>query len=113
MTAKIGAKIVNLTFCPIVLSTFNTKKVPIKTYLREKVGFLHSFNENIYYFCKQCSGLPLAFVRIVLHGILNGDDGRKVRAAQGTPLPKIEAVGDSRCRQKRMTARKGKGEKVV
>ncbi len=53
MTAKIGAKIVNLTFCPIVLSTFNTKKVPIKTYLREKVGFLHSFNENIYYFCKQ------------------------------------------------------------
>ena len=62
---------------------------------------------------KQCPGLPLVFVRIVLHGILYGDDERKVRAAQGTPLPKIEAVGDSRCRQKRMTARKGKGEKVV
>ena len=29
---------------------------------------------------------------------------RKVRAAQDTPLPKIEAVGDSRIRQKRTTA---------
>ena len=40
---------------------------------------------------------------------------RKVRAAQGAPLLKVEAIGDSRCRQKRTTAflRKGKGEKVV
>ena len=30
--------------------------------------------------------------------------GRKVRAAQGAPLLKVEAIGDSRCRQKRMTA---------
>ena len=29
---------------------------------------------------------------------------RKVRAAQGAPLPKIEAIGDSRLRQKRTTA---------
>jgi len=29
---------------------------------------------------------------------------RKVRAAQGAPLPKIEAIGDSRCRQKKITA---------
>ena len=44
--------------------------------------------------------------------------GRKVRAAQGAPLPKIEAVGDGRIRQKKTTAvnglkrRCGKGEKV-
>ena len=40
---------------------------------------------------------------------------RKVRAAKGSPLLKVEAIGDSRCRQKRMTAsiRWGKGEKVV
>lgn len=51
-------------------------------------------------------------------------DERKVRATESTPLPKIEAVGDNRVRQKRMTARYyhasvrgadklGKGEKVV
>jgi len=39
---------------------------------------------------------------------------RKVRAVQGAPLLKMEAIGDSRCRQKRMTAPGvGKGEKVV
>jgi len=39
---------------------------------------------------------------------------RKVRAAQGSPLPKIEAIGDGRTGQKRMTAPSGgKGEKVV
>ena len=30
---------------------------------------------------------------------------RKVRAAQGAPLPKVEAIGDSRVRQKKITAR--------
>ncbi len=29
---------------------------------------------------------------------------RKVRAALGTPLPKVEAIGDNRCRQKKITA---------
>ena len=38
---------------------------------------------------------------------------RKVRAAQDAPLLKVEAIGDSRIWQKRTTARKGKGEKVV
>jgi len=39
---------------------------------------------------------------------------RKVRAAQGAPLLKMEAVGDSWCRKKKITAHsKGKGEKVV
>ena len=40
---------------------------------------------------------------------------RKVRAAKGIPLLKMEAVGDSRLRQKKTTAffREGKGEKVV
>ena len=40
--------------------------------------------------------------------------GRKVRAAQGAPLPKIEAIGDSRLRQKKTTASRkvGKGEKA-
>lgn len=39
---------------------------------------------------------------------------RKVRAAQGTPLPKVEAISDSRSRQKKTTALpwRGKGEKV-
>jgi len=32
-------------------------------------------------------------------------DERKVRATESTPLPKIEAIGDNRVRQKRMTAR--------
>ena len=42
-------------------------------------------------------------------------DERKVRAAQGTPLLKVEAVGDSWSGKKRMTAvlTHGKGEKVV
>ena len=48
-----------------------------------------------------------------LYRCLYGVDGRKVRAAEDIPLPKVEAVGDSRCRQKKTTARKGKGEKVV
>ena len=38
---------------------------------------------------------------------------RKVRAAQDAPLVKVPAVGDSRIREKKTTARKGKGEKVV
>jgi len=38
---------------------------------------------------------------------------RKVRAAQGAPLLKMEAVGDSWIWEKKTTARKGKGEKVV
>lgn len=40
---------------------------------------------------------------------------RKVRAAQGAPLLKVEAVGDSRWRQKKTTAMllHGKGEKAV
>ena len=38
---------------------------------------------------------------------------RKVRAAQDAPLVKVPAVGDSRIREKKITARKGKGEKVV
>ena len=47
---------------------------------------------------------------------------RKVRAAQGAPLPKVEAIGDSRVRQKKITTGNcvlamarvsGKGEKVV
>ena len=42
---------------------------------------------------KQCLGLSL----VPWHE-------RKVRAAQGTPLPKIEAIGDNRCRQKKTTA---------
>ena len=35
--------------------------------------------------------------------------------SQGTPLPKIEAAGDGRLRQKKTTAStyRGKGEKVV
>jgi hypothetical protein len=41
-----------------------------------------------------------------------GIDERKVRAAEDIPLPKVEAVGDSRYRQKKITACKGKGEKV-
>jgi len=46
---------------------------------------------------------------------MKGSDGRKVRAAQGAPLLKVEAVGDSWIREKRMTASVtgGKGEKVV
>lgn len=44
---------------------------------------------------------------------------RKVRAAEGIPLLKLEAIGDDRCRQKKITAFggfavvEGKGEKVV
>ena len=41
-----------------------------------------------------CSGLPL----------VPSWHERKVRAAQGAPLPKVEAIGDSRCRQKKITA---------
>ena len=65
---------------------------------------------------------PKAALRFVA-GILLWGCERKVRAAQGIPLPKLEAIGDSRCRQKKMTARNlsrihagvvsGKGEKVV
>ncbi len=36
-------------------------------------------------------------------GVCNGCE-RKVRAAKGILLPKIEAIGDSRCRQKKITA---------
>lgn len=52
---------------------------------------------------KQRSGLPL---------VLCGK--RKVRAAQDAPLPKVEAIGDSRIWQKKTTAMlvRGKGEKV-
>ena len=54
---------------------------------------------------KHCHGLSLVPSR----------HERKVRAAQGAPLLKVEAIGDSRCRQKKTTAspRRGKGEKVV
>lgn len=53
-----------------------------------------------------CNGLSLA--------LLDGKRERKVRAAQGAPLLKVEAIGDSRCRQKKTTAPGvGKGEKVV
>ena len=47
--------------------------------------------------------------------ILAGESGRKVRAAQGIPLLKVEAIGDSRIRKKKTTAscKRGKGEKVV
>ena len=65
---------------------------------------------------------PKAALRSVA-GILLWGCERKVRAAQGIPLPKLEAIGDSRCLQKKMTARNlsrihagvvsGKGEKVV
>jgi len=43
-----------------------------------------------------------------------GESERKVRAAQGVLLLKMEAVGDGRIRQKKTTAslRGGKGEKV-
>lgn len=53
---------------------------------------------------KQRSGLPLVFC-----------GKRKVRAAQDAPLPKVEAIGNSRRKQKKRTAplRQGKGEKVV
>ena len=47
---------------------------------------------------------PKAALRSVA-GILLWGCERKVRAAQGIPLPKLEAIGDSRCRQKKMTAR--------
>lgn len=70
--------------------------------------------------------ITFAFPKVVLRsvaGILLWGCERKVRAAQGIPLPKLEAIGDSRCRQKKMTARNlsrihagvvsGKGEKVV
>lgn len=43
---------------------------------------------------KQRSGLPLVFC-----------GKRKVRAAQDAPLPKVEAIGDSRIWQKKTTAR--------
>lgn len=55
------------------------------------------------------SALPLAAA--------TGRGGRKVRAAQGIPLPNIGAAGDSRILQKRTTAtlatQWGKGEKAV
>ena len=58
-------------------------------------------------FVRQCPGF-IAGIRVRCE--------RKVRAAQGAPLLKMEAVGDGRCRQKKMTASPngtGKGEKVV
>lgn len=64
---------------------------------------------SFYFFCYLCSkedsapALSLVPLRCE----------RKVRAAQSTPLPKIEATGDDRVRQKKRTARKGKGEKAV
>ena len=57
--------------------------------------------------------LPLALIL---------ESERKVRATQSAPLPKIEAIGDSRVRQKKITTGNcvlatarvsGKGEKVV
>ena len=73
-------------------------------------GSFCSFLRKYPYLCTQkthCYGLSLA--------LLKGMRERKVRAAQGAPLPKVEAIGDSRCRQKKTTAflRRGKGEKVV
>ena len=38
---------------------------------------------------------------------------RKVRAAQDAPLVKVPAVGDSWIWEKKITAPRGKGEKVV
>ncbi len=74
----------------------------------------------VHYFFYLC--ISKAALRSVA-GILLWGCERKVRAAQGIPLPKLEAIGDSRCRQKKMTARNlsrihagvvsGKGEKVV
>lgn len=52
-------------------------------------------------------------------GSAAGNNGceRKVRAAKGAPLLKMEAIGNSRIRQKKTTAdlklQAGKGEKVV
>ena len=53
-----------------------------------------------------CSRL---FVSLQTNPVLRSAAGafgheRKVRAAQGAPLPKVEAIGDSRCRQKKITA---------
>lgn len=51
-----------------------------------------------YYLCphkQKCFGLSLA----------SSWCERKVRAAQDIPLPKIEAIGDSRCRQKKITTK--------
>ena len=58
----------------------------------------------------QPKALPRSVAGVIRHE-------RKVRAAQGAPLLKMEAIGDSRLGQKRTTAalpvRAGKGEKVV
>ena len=57
---------------------------------------------------------PKALLRPAV-GLSARRDERKVRAAQGTPLLKVEAVGDSWSGKKRTTAVStyGKGEKVV
>ena len=50
---------------------------------------------------KQCHGLSLVSQPQVF--LMSGHE-RKVRAAQGAPLPKVEAIGDSGLRQKKTTA---------
>jgi len=69
-------------------------------------GIAFLFLDYFLYFCarKQTLGLSLAL-----------RCERKVRAAQGAPHPKIDAIGDGRLRQKKTTAfrKEGKGEKVV
>ena len=64
------------------------------------------------FFLYLCS--PKALLRPAA-GLSERRDERKVRAAQGTPLLKVEAVGDSWSGKKRRTAvfTHGKGEKVV
>lgn len=75
-------------------------------YVQIKKVCMSCFSFNFINFAvrKQRSGLPLALC-----------GKRKVRAAQDAPLPKVEAIGDSRIWQKKTTARRkeGKGEKVV
>jgi len=48
--------------------------------------------------------LPVEALPRPVAGLSERRDERKVRAAQGTPLLKVEAVGDSWIWKKRMTA---------
>ena len=71
--------------------------------------------KNIYFFFvfrSICTTFALESSATVCRWRANACE-RKVRAAQDAPLVKVPAVGDSRIREKKTTARKGKGEKVV
>lgn len=65
-------------------------------------GLLENFFVPLPFRRKQRAGLPLVFRHGSCGGCGVGE--RKVRAAQSVPLPNIEAIGDSRCRQKKTTA---------